>query len=249
MTDNSGVQNENHSVKSPSVIASTFKNFNNNNTHIMKNIFLSIATMTIVAITLFSCKKSPNKNTEQHADHATANVEKQSASQSEDNNVSKDISLKQDEKATAKAEVKNFSIDPIIKDYLILKNALVADNDQAVANAGKQLLATLKNVDMKAVPADKHKEYMDIAEDAKENAEHIGDNAGKIEHQREHMASLSKDIADLIATFGTTQKLYQDYCPMYNDGKGAIWISEAKAIKNPYFGNKMLSCGSVKKEY
>jgi hypothetical protein len=29
---------------------------------------------------------------------------------------------------------------------------------------------------MKAIPADKHKKYMDIAKDAKENAEHIGEN-------------------------------------------------------------------------
>ncbi|MBK1896700.1 DUF3347 domain-containing protein [Chryseobacterium paridis] len=215
----------------------------------MKNIFLSIAAMVIMAITLFSCKKLPNKNTDQHTDHTSSTTEIQSASQPEDSYTSKTVSDKQDEKATTKEETKSFSIDPIIKDYLVLKNALVADNDQAVATAGKQLLSTLKNVDMKTIPADKHKEYMDIAEDAKENAEHIGDNAGKIDHQREHMASLSKDMADLITTFGTTQKLYQDYCPMFNDGKGAIWISEAKAIKNPYYGNKMLTCGSVKKEY
>jgi hypothetical protein len=47
--------------------------------------------------------------------------------------------------------------------------------------------------------------------------------------------------------FGTKQKLYQDYCPMYNDGKGAIWISETKEIKNPFYGSQMLTCGSLKK--
>jgi hypothetical protein len=66
---------------------------------------------------------------------------------------------------------------------LALKNALVADNDKAAANAGKQFLVTFKKINMKAIPANKHKEYMDIAENAKENAEHIGDNAGKIDHQ------------------------------------------------------------------
>jgi hypothetical protein len=38
----------------------------------------------------------------------------------------------------------------------------------------------------------------------KEHAEHIGDNSGKIEHQREHFAMLSKDINDFVQTFGTT---------------------------------------------
>ena len=60
---------------------------------------------------------------------------------------------------------------------------------------------------------------------------------------------LSKDIADLIKTFGNGgQTLYKDFCPMANDGKGAIWISEIKAIKNPYLGKKMTTCGSVKEE-
>jgi Cu(I)/Ag(I) efflux system membrane fusion protein len=32
---------------------------------------------------------------------------------------------------------------------------------------------------------------------------------------------------------------------MANDNKGADWLSFDKAIKNPYFGDKMLQCGSV----
>jgi hypothetical protein len=36
---------------------------------------------------------------------------------------------------------------------------------------------------------------------------------------------------------------------MYENGKGAVWISEYKEIKNPYLGTKMLTCGSIKKEF
>nr|WP_228466020.1 DUF3347 domain-containing protein [Chryseobacterium balustinum] len=193
------------------------------------------------------------KNNEQ-ANNSTAVLETQDLSSSAQSDTaaivtSRDTVSQKVEKSAKKEQAQNFSIEPIVKDYLALKNALVADNDKAAANAGKQLFATLSKVDMKNVPAKKHKEFMDIFENAKENAEHIGDNAGKIDHQREHLASLSKDVSDLITLFGTTQKLYQDYCPMYNDSKGAVWISEAKAIKNPYYGSKMLSCGSVKKEF
>ena len=81
----------------------------------------------------------------------------------------------------------------------------------------------------------------------KEHAKHISDNAGKIDHQREHFALISKDIIDLIEQAGTSKKLYQDFCPMANDGKGAIWISETKEIKNPFYGSQMLTCGSLKK--
>ena len=220
----------------------------------MKNIFFSIIALAAVLTITVSCNQSSNKNSDQQAKDSKSIAETQNVPSSTQNDtvstvVSNDTTAIKADQPEVKAVVQNFSIAPIVKDYLALKNALVADNDKAAASAGKQLFSTLKNVDMKAIPANKHKQYMDIAEDAKENAEHIGDNAGKIAHQREHLASLSKDVSDLIALFGTTQKLYQNYCPMYNDGKGAVWISEAKAIKNPYYGNQMLTCGSVKKEF
>ncbi|MBA4167053.1 MAG: DUF3347 domain-containing protein, partial [Chitinophagaceae bacterium] len=82
----------------------------------------------------------------------------------------------------------------------------------------------------------------------KENAEHISENAGKLGHQREHFEMLSKDVYDLVKAFGAGQTLYQDFCPMYNDEKGASWLSETKEIQNPYMGQKMTTCGSVKEE-
>lgn len=219
----------------------------------MKNIFFSIALATVAIISL-SCNQSSNKSNDQQANDSTTISETKDLSSATQNDTDSTMALidataKKTEQQEVKEVAQNFSIAPIVKDYLVLKNALVADNDRAAANAGKQLFANLNKVDMKTIPANKHKEFMDIFENAKENAEHIGDNAGKIDHQREHLASLIKDVSDLIALFGTTQKLYQDYCPMYNDGKGAVWISEAKAIKNPYYGNQMLTCGSVKKEF
>lgn len=220
----------------------------------MKNIFFSIIALATVAAITVSCNQSSNKNSDQQANDSTTisgsqNLPSSTQNDTDSTMASIDTTAKKIEQQEVKEVAQNFSIAPIVKDYLALKNALVSDNDKAAANAGKQLYTTLKNVDMKAIPANKHKQYMEIAEDAQENAEHIGDNAGKIAHQREHLASLSKDVSDLIALFGTTQKLYQDYCPMYNDGKGAVWISEAKAIKNPYYGSQMLTCGSVKKEF
>ena len=37
--------------------------------------------------------------------------------------------------------------------------------------------------------------------------------------------------------------IYYQYCPMYNGGKGANWLSKENIIKNPYFGDQMLTCG------
>lgn len=140
-----------------------------------------------------------------------------------------------------------FTTTEIVNSYLVLKNALTKDDSKAAATAGKALFDAFNKVD--ANDMEMKKMFLEIADNAKEHAEHIGDNAGKIEHQREHFVLLSKDIIDLVKMFGSSQKLYEDYCPMANDGKGAIWISEVKEIKNPFLGAKMPTCGSVKAEY
>ena len=140
-----------------------------------------------------------------------------------------------------------FPVKEIIAGYLQLKNALAKDNTNDAATGGNAVVASLATVDIKSLSKEQMKSYMDIADDMKEHAEHVGANAGKIEHQREHFEMLSKDMADLVKTFGNGgQTLYRDFCPMANDGKGAIWISEVKEIKNPYLGSKMPNCGSIK---
>ncbi len=150
---------------------------------------------------------------------------------------------------TENSPVAKFSIATIVSNYIALKNALTKDDSKAAANAGKAMIVAFGKLDMKSLSNEQMKSYMDMADNAKEHAEHIGDNGGKLDHQREHFALLSKDVNDLIKAFGSSTKLYQDFCPMYDDGKGAIWISETKEIKNPYFGTQMLTCGSVKKEF
>lgn len=155
------------------------------------------------------------------------------------------------EEKTEKVAITPFSptVDAIVNDYLKLKNALVKDDSKGAATAGKSLYATFEAVNSSSLDAKQKKEYLDIADDAKEHAEHIGDNSGKIAHQREHFAMLSKDMNDLIKIFGTHQKLYQDYCPMYDQGKSGYWISETKDIRNPYYGSEMLGCGGIEKEW
>jgi hypothetical protein len=65
--------------------------------------------------------------------------------------------------------------------------------------------------------------------------------------QRKVFSSLSNEMAILVKggklSSGT---LYLEYCPMANNNQGAYWLSNEKEIKNPYFGNMMLKCGSVK---
>ena len=197
----------------------------------MKNIIIGLA---LAATILPACNNSNNKNTDAKQD-----------AENKDTSMVAQPSAIHDTASTQTTSV--FPAKEIIAGYLQLKNALAKDNGKEAAAAGNTIVATLAKVDMKSLLQEQMKSYMDIADDLKEHAEHIGANPGKLDHQREHFIMLSKDMADFVKTFGNGgQTLYKDFCPMANDGKGAIWISEVKEIKNPYLGSKMPDCGSVK---
>ena len=154
----------------------------------------------------------------------------------------------QEDTVAAKSNVVLFPAAEIIAGYLQLKNALAADNTQDAAAVGNSMLSALSKVDKATFSADQVKTYVDIESDVKEHAEHIGKNEGNIAHQREHFEMMSKDIYDLVKAFGSGQVLYKDFCPMYNNNKGAFWISETKEISNPYLGKTMPTCGIIKEE-
>lgn len=140
------------------------------------------------------------------------------------------------------------SMKEIVEHYLHLKNSLANDKSKDAATAGKEIVDALGRLDKSLLTAGQKKLYEDVEDDAREAAEHISENAGNIEHQREHFDMLSKDLYDLVKAFGSEQVLYKVFCPMYNDKKGAMWLSETKTIENPYYGKKMSTCGSVQEE-
>jgi hypothetical protein len=153
--------------------------------------------------------------------------------------------------ATSNATTQQPAASPvkeILNGYLQLKNALANDNGNDAASAGNIMVTAFEQFDRSKLPADKTKTYEDIESDAKEHAEHIGKNGSNIRHQREHFEMLGKDIYELVEIFGAGQQLYYDHCPMYNNNKGADWISEKKEISNPYLGKEMPACGTVKEE-
>ena len=144
------------------------------------------------------------------------------------------------------ATVQLASVDEVVNSYIQLKNALANDNGNQAANAGKQMSEAMTKLDAASFSADQKKMYDEVKDAIKEHADHISTNRSKIEHQREHFDMLSKDMYDLVKASKPSQTLYLDHCPMYNDNKGANWLSEVKEIKNPYMGRKMSTCGTIK---
>lgn len=209
----------------------------------MKNII----TVLLVGAALSSCTKPENKISENKA----AQPEIKNSEKTEPIVASyqkEEVKESPAENKKEMVELSAFSIQQIIKGYLPLKNALAQDNSQKASDAAKGLFSILKKIDISKTRAKDNSELRDILKSASESAEHIGYNADDIVLQREHLLSLSNDITGLIEKVGTGGlQLYQDFCPMYDNGKGGTWISETKEIVNPYEGTKMLNCGSVKK--
>lgn len=139
----------------------------------------------------------------------------------------------------------SLSVTSILDNYLALKDALVDDNSKKAASSGKLLFDAIGKFDLSGQPAPKQKELKEILDDAKENAEHISENADKIDHQREHFELLGGDLKDLIVFTGSDRNLFQLFCPMYNNNKGGKWLSTSDKVKNPFFGTKMMKCGRV----
>jgi hypothetical protein len=201
-----------------------------------------ILAITLVTLTATSCKDAKKEHSNEDGRHSE--MESGEDHHEEGMDMNDDGSM---EFNNMMGNSQNTSkTDMLVANYLDLKNALVGDDKDGAAKAGGTMVTAFNSFDTSSFTSEQQKELKDIIEDAKEHAEHI--EKSPIDHQREHFDVLSNDMIDLIAITGTEEKLYQDFCPMYNNNKGAQWLSATKEIKNPYYGSKMMTCGSVQKE-
>jgi Cu(I)/Ag(I) efflux system membrane fusion protein len=136
-------------------------------------------------------------------------------------------------------------LDVVFQDYINIKDAFVLTDAKKVNETAKQMAKNLKKVKMSLLKKPKaHEVWMPNAKIIKESLQSLVSESD-IEKQRATFISLSNAMTKVIASFGTNKEVYVQHCPMANDNKGADWLSFDKAIKNPYFGDKMLQCGSV----
>ena len=140
----------------------------------------------------------------------------------------------------------NAKFNALLLAYIQLKNALVNTDANAASTAGKLIIKAIEAIDTKNFTSKQLLNWTMYAEKISYDAEHVK-STPETEHQREHFISLSKNLYELAKVFNAnTEDLYYQFCPMANDGKGAYWLSEQSKIRNPYYGKKMLSCGSTK---
>ena len=146
---------------------------------------------------------------------------------------------------TPKTEVQEVNqLKAVFDNYFVVKDAMISSDGNATSIASKELFTAISNVIMEKLEMDVHVVWMKVLNQIKEDSEHIADTKD-IKHQREHFTTLSKDIYALLKVAKYDVPVYFQFCPMYNDGKGANWLSKENTIKNPYYGLMMLSCGKT----
>ncbi|MEO0733556.1 MAG: DUF3347 domain-containing protein [Bacteroidota bacterium] len=118
--------------------------------------------------------------------------------------------------------------ETVFQHYLKLRTALVNDDGDDAAAAAGNLAESLGN---NYPELKKAATVISITED--------------VAAQRAAFAAMTEEIEPLISQGITGGTIYKQYCPMAFDNAGAEWFSDAKEIRNPYFGERMLKCGKV----
>lgn len=136
------------------------------------------------------------------------------------------------EAVTDGVQFKSKGIQTIYSAYEKLRDALVATDYETAKAFAAELSEALK------------------ADESTEQQASFADgilNAGEIEAARAIFSDLNNSMESVFEGSIESGELNKCYCPMALDNTGASWFSTKKEIENPYFGDKMLKCGMIKK--
>ncbi len=123
----------------------------------------------------------------------------------------------------------------LLTSYYSIKDALVASNAGTASANATEFAKAINSLDTAILKAENRNALLNDAVAISQSKD--------LNVQRVKFASLSANMFALAKTVKlSANPIYQQYCPM----KKASWLSDVKAIKNPYYGSAMLTCGSVK---
>ncbi|NDV16892.1 efflux RND transporter periplasmic adaptor subunit [Muricauda sp. TY007] len=129
----------------------------------------------------------------------------------------------------------------LLEVYLNLKDALVASDQEKTQTLAKSAVGMASNISGLQMD-DMGKSHISQLE------KQLNELATKtsLEGQREVFVPFSENMIQIGQQMqGLDSKLYVQHCPMANNDKGANWLSLEEEIRNPYYGDAMLTCGSV----
>lgn len=206
----------------------------------MKKIISGITIITAMIVT--ACNNGGPENNHVGHDMTKMEAPKQQHSSASDEMEVKPLTVafnQVDGKAAA-------TIKEIVEHYLQTKNALANDNANEAAKEGKSIVTSMGKLDKSLLTVAQKEVFEQYSDQLETSAVKISETAGDIALQRQHFVDMSEGIYAMVKAFGGGRPVYHAHCPMAQDNKGAMWISETKEIRNPYFGEKMISCGTIK---
>ena len=133
--------------------------------------------------------------------------------------------------------------------YIELKESLVASSFTSANKTAGKILLSIKNVNMNDLQQDDGRKWLEWLEELDKNSRIIEASADII-LQRQAFSALTQSLTSSIRYFGlNNDKVYYQYCPMAFNNKGDYWLSDTEEIRNPYFGDEMLTCGNVEEVF
>ena len=136
----------------------------------------------------------------------------------------------------------------VFASYLELKEAFVDSDPNKVKTEASETNEALAKVDMKLLAGAAHNDWMSYLTPLQSSLKEIK-SSDDIEAQRKSFSTLSDNLYKSIKAFGLGGKeAFYEFCPMAFNNEGAYWLSDQEQIRNPYFGDKMLTCGQVKEK-
>ena len=137
-------------------------------------------------------------------------------------------------------------LNTVYDQYIILKNAFVQSDPVKVKQAAWEVQKSLAKTDMNLLTGDAMKQWMELLPNLNNQIKQIA-SSDVLNEQRKTFSVFNDMFYKAIKAFGLMGKtVYYQFCPMMNDGKGAYWLSETKDVRNPYYGESMLTCGETK---
>lgn len=145
------------------------------------------------------------------------------------------------QKGTTPVEVADSSqLQSVYDAYFTVKDALIKSDTKLTSAKATDLLTAITAVKMDKLKSNEHTVWMKVVKKLTADAKSISTSTD-IKKQRETFKSLTKSTYDLVKVSKSGEVVYKQYCPMAD----ADWLSKEKAVKNPYYGSSMLTCGNV----
>ena len=131
-------------------------------------------------------------------------------------------------------------LESVYTSYFLLKDALVKTDPAVAAKKATEMGIAIEAVQMDQLPMDVHMVWMKALKNLTADTKAIASTTD-IKNQRAAFKTVSTNIYDLLKVAKAETPTYYQYCPMVK----ANWLSKEAAVKNPYYGASMLTCGST----